>query len=99
MSQDSLRRSPPLRMLGPEHAGAGQAGSGEREGWAVRPVIKAAANVQEHEEEKQEPLFLNISYLFSSKKMLECHKNILPTMQATHTISKDGNMRHIQASQ
>jgi len=54
-----------LRMLGrPEHAGAGQAGCGEREGCVVRPVIKAAANVQEHEEEKQEPLFLNTSNLF-----------------------------------
>ena len=51
-------------MLGPEHAvgAVGQfAGSGEREG----PVIKATANVQEeHEEEKEKPLFLNISNLF-----------------------------------
>ena len=50
-------------MLGPEHAGAGQAGSGEREGCVVRPLVikarKRVANVQEHEEEKQEPLFLN----------------------------------------
>ena len=61
MSQDRLRRTPTLRMLGPEHAvgAVGQfAGSGEREG----PVIKATANVQEeHEEEKEKPLFLNIS--------------------------------------
>ena len=55
-------------MLGPEHAGAGQAGSGEREGCVVRPLVikarKRVANVQEHEEEKQEPLFLNTSNWF-----------------------------------
>ena len=53
-------------MLGPEHAvgAVGQfAGSGEREG----PVIKATANVQEeHEEEKEKPLFLNISNFLNS---------------------------------